>query len=396
MLSDRRPDLPELAAPGSTVPQLAAAPAGWSPGVLYEPDGTRVVTLPPGVKLGEADYAGALADLGIDVPDGYRIRLAALTFDPAAWHRDEQGEDAVTRPIWRHRFVVEVAPASVNVDELFRLVKPRKPRTSKGAGTATFVSATADTQLGDGNTADVIQRFYDMNAAAMDRCKALRKRGIVGDRIGLPWLGDCIQNINTSAPAAKNDLSVVEQVRIYRRLLLWQVQEWSRIGEIQAAVVPGNHDMAARNGRDNAFPADHSWAIEGAVAVADALAMHDGYDHVGWVFPRPGEATVTLDWSGTVVAMAHGHQWRGEAAKAHAWWKGQAHGRTGVGAADVLLTGHRHHFFAEVAGGNRLAVVCPPLVDTDAYWTELAGDRTPPGLLTMVVADGGWSHLEIL
>ena len=394
-LADR---LSELTAAESSAPQATPAPTGWTPGVVYNPNGTRVVTLPPSPVLeDEGSWAAAVQALGVDVPDGYRVRLVEAKYDPAAWHRDEQDDKAVTRPVWRYRFVVEPSLAAIDPDELFRLIKPRKPRApSKTIGTATFVAAVADTQLGDGNTADVIQRFYDLNTAAMERLTHLRKRGVVGDKIALPWLGDCIQNINTSAPSGKNDLAVVAQFRVYRRLVQWQVQEWSRLGELNVVAIPGNHDMAARNGRDNADPADLSWAVEGILANADQFAERPGYEHVTFTYPRPGEATVTVDWSGTIVAMAHGHQWRGEAAKAHAWWKGQAHGRTGVGAADVLLTGHRHHFFAEVAGGNRLAVVCPPLVDTDAYWTELAGDRTPPGLLTMVVEGSGWSHLEIL
>jgi hypothetical protein len=52
--------------------------------------------------------------------------------------------------------------------------------------------------------------------------------------------------------------------------------------------------------------------------------------------------------------------------------------------------------YAEVAGGNRLALVCPPLVSSSSYWTESAGDDTAPGLVTMLIGQGSWSGLEIL
>ena len=73
MLSDR---LTELASAGSTAPQIKGAPAGWEPGVKYEPDGSRIVTLPPSPAIAdESGWAAAVQSLGVDVPDGFRVRL---------------------------------------------------------------------------------------------------------------------------------------------------------------------------------------------------------------------------------------------------------------------------------------------------------------------------------
>lgn len=391
-LSDR---LADLAAAQSTVDQVRGTPAGWEPGIRYEPDGTRVVTSGPIVE--PDDHADVLAAMGVTVPDGMVARLVEVKMDPAAWHRDKQGDDAVTRPVVRMRWQIVPALRTVDVEELVRAIGRRKakPVPPLNAELPAYVVATADTQLGDGTTADVIDRFQAKTLDAVARFKRLRKDGRCSAEVYLPWLGDCIQGTVTSAPILKNDLSIVEMLRVYRRLVLWQVQQFMDLAQVTVAAIPGNHDQPLRNGKGPAYDADQSWAVEGILSVADALQLA-GHDDVRFIYPDKDCSTVTIDIAGTVVALAHGHQWTGPASKIHSWWAGQSHGRTSPGAADVLLTGHRHHFYAEVAGGDRLAVVCPPLVSSSGYWTEARGDDTAPGLVTMLVGQGTWSGMEIL
>lgn len=186
-----------LAAPGSTVPQLGPTPTGWEPGVKYEPNGSRIVTTPPSPET--EDYANLIATMGVTVPDGFRVRLVEAKYDPAAWHRDQEfirrperdGQmtkaPAVTRPVWRYRFVVEVAPAAVNVDELLKSIRKSRPRPAIGkSATATFTHAVGDPQIGkpDGDGSEgTVCRFLDSLDRALTRYKALRKRG----RCGSTW-----------------------------------------------------------------------------------------------------------------------------------------------------------------------------------------------------------------
>ena len=51
-----------------------------------------------------------------------------------------------------------------------------------------------------------------------------------------------------------------------------------------------------------------SWAIDSIAAVQDALALAGGYDHVSLHTPARDELTLTLNMGGTIVGMAHGHQ----------------------------------------------------------------------------------------
>jgi predicted phosphodiesterase len=385
-LSDRAR---ELAAAESTATQAQPAPPGWRPGVEWDgTSGTLTTALLPAP------------------PTHWNELLAVWDLDPAvfevvepvqyrAWDGPVAG-GGVQRMFY-YRATIRRRRAGLDVDELVKAVGRRKPRPIPVAVTDLpwFLVATADTQLGDGETSAVIDRFQAKTLAAVARFKALAKAGRCSRDVVLPWLGDCIQGTVTSAPILKNDLSIVEMLRVYRRLALWQVQQFMNHARVTMVAIPGNHDTPLRHGKTPAYDADQSWAVEGILQVADALRLA-GRDDVRFIYPEPDRSTVTLDVAGTVVAFAHGHQWQGPASKIHAWWAGQSHGRTSPGAADLLLTGHRHHFYAEVAGGNRLAVVCPPLVSSSGYWTEARGDDTAPGLVTMLVGQGSWSGLEIL
>lgn len=366
---------------------------GWEPGIKYEPSGAATVTSGP-VPVG-SDFDRILTDMGVQIPDGFRARLVEVRHDPAAWTRAAQGEDAVTVPVVRCRWVVEPSRDGVALDDLLAVLEAKDPPLPvHGSPGRTLVVVASDTQLGDGNTADVVDRFARLTARALETTTELLHEHRIRDVL-LAWTGDCIQGTVTAAPAARNDLSLVEMLRVYRRLLLHQVTAFADMCPVRVVVVPGNHDQIARDGRAEVFPADQSWAVEGAVQVADALEVAGRYDHVTFTLPRPGHSTVSVDVDGTVVGFAHGHQWRGPASGIHKWWSAQSHGRTAIGAADILVTGHRHHFFAEVGGANRLALVAPALVSGDAYWRDSRGDESAPGLLGFVAGAGSWSDLVL-
>ena len=394
-LADR---LEQLADAGTNTPQhRQPAPTGWEPGVRYEPDGSRIVTLPPSPNLAdEASWAAAVSSLGVDVPDGYRVRLVEAKYDPAAWQRDEQGEDAVTRPVWRYRFVVEVAPARIDVDELLKSVRVRRPRKPTETRTApAFVYAVGDLQLGksDGDgSAGTVQRFLDSTDRALTRYKALRKAGKAGPVV-LPWLGDCIEGTESQAShlLARLDLTVTEMIRVYRRLMAEQVTAFAVLSDdVTVPVVPGNHDEAKRVGDKMATRYDDSWAIEGASQVADVMAAK-GYG-VRWVFPDRDGLHLTVDVQGTTVGCLHGHQVRGGMSK---WLGGKAVGRDAIGTADVVLSGHFHHLRLEQYGPTTWMQT--GALDGGSLWFQHTGNpEAPPASLTFLAVGGTWHGLEVV
>ena len=236
-----------------------------------------------------------------------------------------------------------------SVEELLGVIgrkRPKKPPESSGEGFVYCVPA-GDLQLGkpDGDgTEGTIDRFLTKTDLAVKRFKELKKMGRPIDSIMLPWMGDCIEGLVSQggalAAAGRLDLTLTEQLRVYRRLMLHQIQTFAPLAEkIVVPVVPGNHDEVQRVGNVQRRY-DDSWAIEGAVAVADALKLTPGYEHVSFVFPKFDELTITLDVGGTPVGFAHGHQFGRDPAK---WWANQAHGMQDIGSATLLLGAHLHH-----------------------------------------------------
>lgn len=332
-------------------------PAGWSPSVSYSPNGgAEVTTLGVGTPNPD-DWTDEVRALGVTVPDGWACRLVEVRHDPAAWVRRGQGKDAVTEAVTRRRWVVEPARGRADLDELLAAVGRRrpKPRTRVSTGVLpTFAYPISDWQLGKvaygGGTAETIQRCYNSLERALDVHKAGRRRGW-GD-ILLAGLGDVCEGVvsQKGAVALSSDLTMTEQVRVYRRLLLEHIQAFAPLTDrLIVPVAPGNHDQPHR--LMGATPrGDDSWAVEGAVAVADALALAGGYDHVEIIVPDVDELTVTVETAGTIVGCAHGHQMK--KGKAHEWLAQQAHARSRIGASDVFLTGHFHTFESEFAGGR--------------------------------------------
>src|SRR5690606_36112790 len=209
----------------------------------------------------------------------------------------------------------------------------------------------------------------------------------------LPWLGDCIEGSvsQNGRTMARQDLGPSEQLRLFRRLLLFQIETFApRAAELLVPVVPGNHDETTRvqdtHGTD-------SWAIEGAAAVADALKLAPTmFGHVKFIFPQRGELSVTLDVADTRLGMVHGHQFaRGDAVK---WLSGQAMSRQPIGDADILLSAHLHHLRMLEFGDGRHWIQIPAMDGGSDWFRHKTGAAAPAGLLSMVVEGGCWRDLE--
>lgn len=390
-VSDLAGDLERLAATTTGKQRDYSLPAGWAPSVAYRPDGTaELTTLGAGTPTGD-DWTEEVRALGVSVPDGWTCRLVEVRHDPAAWVRHGQGDDATTEPVTRRRWVVEPARSRADVDGLLAAIGKRrpKPKPREAGGARSFVYPVADWQLGKTaygqGTDTTVQRIYDSLERSLATLKGWRRHGI-GD-IVLAGLGDMCEGITSQkgAVALTSDLTMTEQSRVYRRLLLEHVKVFADLTDrLIVPVVPGNHDEPHRllGGHPRG---DDSWAVEGAVAVADALALAGGFDHVEVVVPSVEEMTVAVETAGTVLGCAHGHKMpRG---KAHQWLAEQAHARTRIGAADVLLTGHYHTFQSAFDGGRYWFQI--PTQDPGSPWYDAShGGGTLPGGVALTVADG--------
>ena len=368
-----------------------AHPKGFEPGVDMRTPGKWLVTTPPMETLAdETAWQTAIAAMGLEIPDGWRVRLIQMSYDPAAWHRDQAGEDAVTRPVWRYKFAVEEAPdaGGTNIDQLVAEVKrtrARKPKVVGGEGT--LVVSWNDWQLfkavGDG-IEGTVRRIYDSFDATLNRVQELRRLGRMYPRLLVAASGDLVEGC-AIYPHQSWELQgdSRDQENAGRRLIVAGLKAFApHFEEIQVLAVGGNHgenriDGKKINRHDNA----DQKIMEQA---ADILGERSAYSHIHWHVPAE-ELAATIEVEGWVLGLTHGHiAGKGGGnpeVKIFNWYKGQAAGKKPVGDADVLLTSHFHH--ARMADwGGCLWMQAPTMDGGSPQHSDLTGMDARPGLLT--------------
>jgi len=377
-----------------------AAPSGWEPGVRYEANGNQIVTT---TAIPQTDDATeALAAMGVVIPVGFRARLAEAKYDPAAWTRDSSSQDkAVTRAIWRYRYVIEVAPSEVPIDDLLGSISRRKLKPVKTVDCDTaFVVAGYETQWGkldQGGSEQILDNLFTSHEKSVAIFKEHKKRGRAG-HVTLLLVGDCLENGGVSQGGAINaagriDMTLSEQLRVYRRTLQVMVMDWLEQSEtLTVAVVGGNHDNVERNGKIERNVRD-SWALEGASSVADAMDLSGYGDRIAWVMPQPNEVTVSLMVAGTQIGLIHGHQTRG---KMRDYVANHALSREAFGGSDIIVSGHYHHLKVDQIGPKTVHIQTPALEGGSDWYRHATGISSPAGNVTFLTRDGAWNSLEVV
>jgi hypothetical protein len=391
-LGDDLDALTEPGGEGQYQPHPVKHPSGWEPGVAWDGHAGTLTTQP--LDSAPSDWAELLAVWDLD-PEEYEV-VEPVQY--RAWDAN-LGEGNVQRLYYYRATIRRRRLLAGSVDELLAAIGKHRPKKVEASGDgASFMVLTGDTQIGkiDGDgSAGTVERFLTKTDASIRRLKELRRSGRAVDTITLPWLGDCIEgNVSQGgslAAAGRTDLTLTEQIRVYRRLMLHQVKAFSGLAErIVVPVIPGNHDEAERQGK-SVRRYDDSWAVEVGVAVADALDLAGGFEHVSFVFPERDELTITLDVSGTICGFAHGHQFRRDAMK---WWAGQAHGMQPIGDATLLFGAHFHHLRIE-QGGAKSFIQIPALDGGSQWWKHVTGQDAPAGMVSLLVGAGGWTDLAV-
>jgi hypothetical protein len=351
-------------------------------------------------------WKAAVEELGLSVPNGWEVQLTEAKHDPAAWHRDAEGEDAVTRPVWRLKF--RVAPSSLagyGAEDIATMVRDamrvKRSRRAPVAPSRGLVVAYSDPQTGKvdrrGGTPELIARVAEKFDRLQDHIRDLQAVGRPVDSAYWMDAGDCVEGQqNVAAQIGTNDLTMTEMVRLHRRLTFDGLKRLARqFDSVTAAVCASNHAQHRVNGKMVGPPTD-DWGIETMQQVADAFAVNEGaFGHVKFILPETWQETVSVDVAGTVVGLSHGHQVRNPS-KVVDWWRGQTFGEQPVAAARILLTGHFHHFRAEEVGSGKLWVQAPALDNGSSWYSNWSGDDSRAGLLVFSVGPDGWSDLVIL
>jgi len=293
------------------------------------------------------------------------------------------------------RFHIEPVHDSV-VDDLLALIRKHKAHKPVGAGSSVFNFQAGDLQLGKvdaGGSEGIVERYLESVVQAKAEFRRLRKTRNVGT-INLMFPGDCIEG-NQSQNGRnmwRTDLTVTEQVRVFRRLLMHTVSEFAPLtDELLVRVVGGNHDEVQRFQATK--PGDNH-ATEAAVAVSDAIALNpDAYGHVKVEIPSEDRAHMTVAAGDTVFTIVHGHQWRRN--QAMQWWQGHTFNGGNPGAAHVLAHGHWHAWEVETTG-NRTRI-CGATFEGASEWFEAnTGGTAAKGGLIYTSSAGQVSDLSLV
>lgn len=214
-------------------------------------------------------------------------------------------------------------------------------------------------------------------------------------------LGDIIENFNnTPQQRETNDLDLVTQIRVARRVLKdIVVAVATRVPSVTVVSVPSNHGQVrvGMGNKNGASTPSNDFGVEINHMVEDIFAERPEFRHVRFVTP-PGkfeDAVTVTTLGGTVVGAVHGHQ-ANSPGKMGDYWKGMSHGRrANLHNADILLFGHHHHFTLTQSGDERWLIGAPALDGGSAWYSNRTGESSKSGILVFTTEGKDWNELHI-
>ena len=247
---------------------LRGSGGSWNPGIDIDPavggefrTKPREVGQPADPPLAEPQEADLLAEFDLD-PAVWEIISARKSL----WQSGDKWLEA-RKVSFRRRSQAGIAPVDIEAI-MSQYTKDRRLPARPVAPERLLMVPAGDLQLGKpegGGSAATIERFCRITDDIAEEVQ----RGGFNTSLILPWMGDCIEGLVSQRGrlVASLDLTVTQQVRAYRRLMMHQIGVLAPLAvKVLIPVLPGNHDEAYR---EQAMPVDDSWAIEGASAVAD-------------------------------------------------------------------------------------------------------------------------------
>ncbi len=342
---------------------------------------------------GEPDFAQAITDMGIEIPVGYRVRIAEMKYDPVAWTRDSEDQKlATTKPVWRYRFVIEPDTSEITVDgvEILNKLKRVSRGTKKPSGEGTLVFNINDTQTGKdagGGTEALIERLDQIFALAEERVQDDEK--YVSDGILLLG-GDLIEGCSIYPNQNwQIDMGMRDQIRTTVGIVLnFLDRVATRFPTFRVVAVPGNHGENRINGKRVNRQDNFDQLV--AEAVAMAAERDEALSHVSFniAYDQPA---LTVDINSHIYAVTHGSVYgKGNggdpSTKAYNWYKNMAAAHNPTGDAVVLVGNHYHH---EVIRnfGTLLFVQNPALDGGSPEFADYSGMSAEAGMATWVVTE---------
>ena len=350
-----------------------------------------VVTAITDTELAHDQLHDFITQRGGIIPEGYVATMLTAKFNPNAWTRDKPYDDtgrqapAITRGAWSYTFrISKRVDRQSQVDDLIKLINRKPAKRNETITDDLFVFAMGDSQLGkpDGDGTDgIIRAWTESLATARTEWIRTGKPPVLIAGLGDHLEGNQSQN---GRNFFRSDLTVSEQLRVFRRMLLRTIETFIEAPAISVAIVNGNHDDIQRF---QTTDASDGHATESAIAVSEALALNpERYGHVRMYVPGKDEDHLVLDVNGTNFVLIHGHQWtRG---KAMEWWEKQTFNNHPAAAGDILIHGHEHEFQIS-SRRDRLIITTPALESESTWFKQKAGAVGRRGVLIFTTKPRG-------
>lgn len=401
--------------------EAAKHPAGWEPGVAFDyATGTGTICSEPSEDR-HPDWESLLTSWGFD-PTEYEIvddTVQVRTWSGfAKLKKADKTEEIVKVPLFYYKATVRRLTGKVTDADLEILLAEIKrwkaPKRVAPTGDVGFVVNLSDFQLGkpDGDGVEgTVTRILAGFEAVRLRYRELRKIGRPLGTLYVADVGDGIEGVCGNYPnqQATVQLNMRQQVTLMRRLLIEGIKMWAP--DFERVVVLGvasNHTQVRQGGKQITDDSD-DYGLAILESVHDALKENPAFDHVFFVIPQD-EMVVQLDVHGTSIAWCHSHKAEkaGSAGmglpqgKLRTWWQGQAFGGGAAGDADILVSGHFHHYSCIDHGstgvglGRRVHFQCPSSDGGSKWWSDATGLQSGSGLLTFVAGGGSVTDVQIV
>lgn len=349
----------------------------------------------------DPDEAQILAEMGLD-PENWQVMPGSLQVRKWQMPTGKALEDGSRELVWcwYYRIRVERRYSSVNIDEFvahIRNNRSRKAPVSAGIGQAQLW-CTSDHQVGKAGTTEAVDRMLELPFRFRRSWKASgRPEHIVvvfgGDH------GEACQHHYPNQPY-EIELHERDQRRVFREIAHNIIDRAAGLApKVTVLVVGGNHGEVRSAKRALATSVGDNRDVAMIEDVRWAYRDHDRWSHVEWLIPGD-DLTVCAEFADVRVAVAHGHQIPGGAqniaANVRKWWDAQAGNHRPAGAAQLLLTGHYHHF-QHVWYGPRTWIQMPSEDNGSPGFAERYGTGgARPGSVTVDLADGNIGDVRIV
>lgn len=328
-----------------------------------------IVTATSETKLADTQLHDFITSRGGIIPDGYTAIMISAKYNPHTWTREKPFDDtgrkspAVTRGAWSYQFrITKTENRQTHVNDLLKLVNRKAPKRVEQQTDQLFVYAMGDSQLGkpDGDGTDGIIRAWtqSLQTASTEWRRAGRPPVLIAG------LGDHIEGNQSQGGRnwARSELTITEQLRLFRRMLLRTIDTFIEAPRIDVGIVNGNHDDVQRF---QTTDASDGHATESAIAVGEAMALNPArYGHVHIYVPGKDQDHLVIDCNGTNFVLIHGHQW--QRGKAMEWWEKQTFNNQPAGRGHILIHGHEHEF--QISSRRDRLVITTPALESESTW----------------------------